>query len=344
MKYRYRLFLSLLMMAVILSVSCGPVPFGRLGTASAEFAWVDSADKVSRSISDYRSTKAETPIRAMDLPAPDISLAPFTEFYDKIGDCVASYTPSIFKLWINEIMLYTDSLEIELDYPISQTDPNDTIKAQCYADFTSNYVLSPLVPIPAGTFYDNLFYFFAASDGTGTSTTGGDFIIDNTIEVEMPEYAGVLSARVGVNVEAENGSTFNFELYHLQPSGYPAIINTYLPGQVMPYVAMFVYRKNTAYRAILPGISGHPEMWDFHDPDGVGLPFSKSNGSMAAIFLPFEGIYIPENAKSIRFNVVWDLNGIIEVYDNNTPEKDDDVIVLARDFWNRFSIIPVISK
>jgi hypothetical protein len=62
-------------------------------------------------------------------------------------------------------------------------------------------------------------------------------------------------------------------------------------------------------------------------------------------FFPLKAYIYPRMLS--LFGSMWygDLNGIIEVYDNNTPGKlTDDVIVLARDFWNRFSIIPVISK
>ena len=35
------------------------------------------------------------------------------------------------------------------------------------------------------------------------------------------------------------------------------------------------------------------------------------------------------------------VSGIIEVYDNRTPDdKSDDIIVIANNFWDRFSLVP----
>ena len=130
----------------------------------------------------------------------------------------------------------------------------------------------------------------------------------------------------------------------IAPSGYPSIVNTYLPGQKINTIEQFIYRTGTAYRAILPGVNGHPGTWSTDDPDGANLPNNGNTGAASAIFILFDGIFIPENAKRVRFHVIWDLKDIIEIYDNKTPEDlSDDVIVLAKDFWERFSIIPILA-
>jgi hypothetical protein len=174
--------------------------------------------------------------------------------------------------------------------------------------------------------------------------SGGSVEIDSDIVVSLPGYGAELAGRIGNNVESREGDIITFNMGGLQPTGYPAIVSDYLPDQHIGLIEMFVYRTGTTYRAILPGVDGHPEIWSTEDPDAANLHGNGSNGNSSAIFIPFDGIYIPENAKRVRFHVVWDLENIIEIYDNSTPGNlSDDVIVLANNFWERLSIIPVIE-
>ena len=63
---------------------------------------------------------------------------------------------------------------------------------------------------------------------------------------------------------------------------------------------------------------------------GVGLlsPYT-------AIFIPWSGITIPDSASAVRFEVHWDLKDIIEQY--------GDRYVFAKNFWERFSIVPIFE-
>jgi hypothetical protein len=38
--------------------------------------------------------------------------------------------------------------------------------------------------------------------------------------------------------------------------------------------------------------------------------------------------------------ITFDVREILEVYDNGTPEKHDDVLVLIRYYWTRFNVTP----
>jgi len=323
-------------------VSCGPVPFGRLGSIQAEFAWADSAEGIGRSLVDSNIKNRTVPSRSLSLPPPDVTLAPLSDFYQNIGDRIGGFTPSSFKLWIQEIVIYNDKLSIELDYPLNLSSENDTSKH--YADFTSDYILIPVSTIPRGVFYSGLFFFFLTTDGLMSLDTGGVREIDSDIVVSLPEYENELNGRIGQHIEAIDGDVFTFNLDMLQPAGYPGIVHGYLPGQRISRIEQFIYRTGTEYRAILPGVAGHPEIWSTKDPDGANLPGNGSIGDASAIFIPFDGVYIPETAKRIRFHIVWELEDIIEIYDNKTPEIfTDDVIVLAENFWERLSIIPIID-
>ena len=72
---------------------------------------------------------------------------------------------------------------------------------------------------------------------------------------------------------------------------------------------------------------------------GIGLnsPFTNS------LIVPFEGINIPETAKSVRFEIVWDIENIIEWYEGPTNSTNDDIFVLRDRFWEGFSLRAIIE-
>ena len=59
-----------------------------------------------------------------------------------------------------------------------------------------------------------------------------------------------------------------------------------------------------------------------------------SGGGLLSI--PFNGVSI-EADTTIVFE--FDIENCIEVYDNNTPsDKSDDIVVMADNYWNRFTL------
>ena len=112
----------------------------------------------------------------------------------------------------------------------------------------------------------------------------------------------------------------------------------------MPGIYNFIYLKGSTYRAILPGVPGFPDTYDSTDADTLDAPADICDGD-ACIVLPFEGVVVPIDAKAVRFTLSWDLDGIIEVYDNYTPgDKSDDIVIFARNFWERLSLLPTIIE
>ncbi|MBF9014408.1 MULTISPECIES: hypothetical protein [unclassified Oceanispirochaeta] len=62
-------------------------------------------------------------------------------------------------------------------------------------------------------------------------------------------------------------------------------------------------------------------------------------GEKDIIVIPFEGLHINKDTSAVIIKVIWDLDNIIELYDNNTPELlSDDILVLASDYWKRLSV------
>jgi len=69
---------------------------------------------------------------------------------------------------------------------------------------------------------------------------------------------------------------------------------------------------------------------------------SNTNGPI--LRLPFSSITIPEEFDSLSLSFTFDLNGILQLYDNNTPENlADDIIVLAPRIWERISLTAAIE-
>jgi hypothetical protein len=288
---------------------------------------------------------------------PDASLDPLVDFYDHIGDRVTTLTPSKFRLFIQEIVLYNDSTAIELDIPLSEA--SLTEPSRHMADFVNDIVLEPSTAVPPGRYTGMFFFFFTGNSDLGIGGTpespAGYVTVAPEVEVDLganyTSNSGTsledLEHPVSGRYDRQHlgGGVYHFVPETLLPSAYSDVLDSYLAlGENLGAIQMFAYRENTNYRAILPGIVGHPETWDTSDPDTLGLPNYGSNGNSSAIVIPFDGIDIPADADRVRLSVAWDLEGIVEVYDAGTPANySDDIVVLAKDFWNRFSLIPSVD-
>lgn len=288
-----------------------------------------------------------TPIASLaTLPEPSESLAPLIEFYDSIGSLVGSYTPVEFRLFIQELVLYNDTSAIELDVPLSEISFTDT--TQHYADFVNEIAIAPEVEI-AQDDYTGLFFFFFSSPGVmgvgGTMEEPDGYVRqESRIVVRIPDYGGVWSDEFDENPRSDTplpvrtnyaDDFIMFSPGALQPRYYAERLGLESFGEI----AQFAYRVNDEYRAILPGADGHPDIWSTDEPETLGLPNHGSTGNASAIVMPFDGISVPSETDDVVITIGWDLDGIIEVYDNGTPNyQQDDVAVLARDFWRRFEI------
>lgn len=311
---------------------------------------------------DSPSGSGSVASRALTLE-PDESLQALEAFYDpttsSIGSLVGSYTPSKFRLFIHEIILYNGWRTANLDVMVSELSATD--QSMHYADFVDDVVIAPPVATPRGTFPGMYFFFFSQHGMMSAGSDGpdgpADFYvpIESLIGVTIPGYG---SPQVWADDESDDlglsgaytarrvsGDYYEFAPAFVQPYNWSSLAN--LPDidgvpQTFPLIDQFIYTADGPYRAILPGIDGHPAIWDTADPDTANLPAGGSMGNTGAVFMPFEGVQIPAFARSVTFRVEWDLDGIIEVYDAGTPDdKTDDVVVFARNFWERFSLVPV---
>ncbi len=319
------------------------------GTVAARIAFEDRDTTIPRAFSE----KA-------DLPPPDETLDPLREFYGSLGNKVDSYTPSEFKLFIQEIVLYNDTTAIQLDEPFTMESAMDP--SPHYADFVNPIVLEPSTGVPPGT-YTGMFFFFFTSGGNVVSSDGNTEVhweMKPSIIVDLPsEYEGVWEDHPNdsfpnlYDIEGLGGGQYVFAPWVLQPhfwiteadAGKSQSVDFRGDDETIQRIEKFAYLKDSEYRAILPGISGHPEIWDTGDDNTLALSSSEygSVGNSSALIMPFDGVTITEDAEAVTFRVQWDLDGIVEVYNNSTAEKSDDIIILAENFWERFSLIPEVQ-
>ncbi|AEF85892.1 putative lipoprotein [Treponema primitia ZAS-2] len=302
--------------------------------------------------------------RAVDLPEPDASLNPLRDFYDKLGTLRGSYTPTEFKLFIQEIVLHNNEKGYELDYPITAASKDENFaNAHHYADFVTSIILKPEIYIDPGTYTGLFFFFFTANEKMGVGKglwsqnhPNPDFWmnINPRITVTIPGISNVWEQDVQsrfygkFDVKKGSGDTYQVVPEVLQPTywqqRYQDLQDSNNPGEWIERIQMFAY-QGSDYRAILPGAVGHPRIWST-DPQTLLVPnHGSGETNNSVIIMPLsENITIPKNATGVKFEVQWDLDGIVEVYDHGTPnDTSDDIVVLARNFWERFSLKPTID-
>jgi hypothetical protein len=211
------------------------------------------------------------------------------------------------------------------------------------ANFTSPVVLQPDV-ITSGT-YTGLSFFFLAEPGylTVESETERTVIpLQPRVTFELP---GALDNAHPFN----NDDTLAPEFYYvkrgtgnnvtvapclLEPKNYDDA--TFEPMHVFAYTGA-VYKALKGSYPDTP-ITGADLGWGDGAAD-INLSYKS------AIIIPWKGITVPANAGAVRFECQWDLDGIIEQYPgpDSSPNTADDIFVLAKNFWERFSLVPVIE-
>jgi len=129
-------------------------------------------------------------------------------------------------------------------------------------------------------------------------------------------------------LDSEN-AVFQFSLNELYPKD--------ASGNVM---ALEVFNfTGTEYKVYAPGVDGVPVVYDildYKDTPGMGII-----GNNIFTKVPWEGITILPETASVTFTLTWNLDGILELYDNKTLEISDDILVLADRFWERLSFSAV---
>jgi len=233
--------------------------------------------------------------------------------------------------------------------PFHQFDEENNTWIMQYGDFTTPLAATPEGEIKAGTYSDFMIFFFSGPGVMGMSSTPDVFAESSpVIVVDLPEgyenyvatdvpfkYDGTSTVTPGGNtfytkkIVDSNNSIFQFSLSELYPKD--------ASGNEM---ALEVFNfTGTEYKVYAPGIDGVPETYDildYKDTPGMGIL-----GNNIFTKVPWDGITILPETASVTFTLTWNLDGILELYDNKTSDVTDDILVLADRFWERLSFSAV---
>ena len=242
--------------------------------------------------------------------------------YSKLGTKKGTITPTMLELSIKGIYVW-GSMEGEttsLFYSVLEGGLVDLAKP----------IIINMGDIEPGN-YNHINMAFSTIGGGGTET------FTSRVRFRKPADFDILSHifyREEGNI-VEDGNNLTFDLYILDPyfvngiwsDGYePKVENIGFLGSVFMCgnKRRVLFNETVYWDEIMPGYP-HSIMFE-------------NNGDHSAIIAPFKGITVPENAKSVRFEVVWDIKDIIEVYEGKTSSPNDDIFVLKNKFWEGFSV------
>lgn len=323
----FRLLLALAFIVAVIGCKMN----GADGSAISRIAWSSSPGSRSTLVSSPRATTGDSFI---------------TEHYATYGTRVAALTPTKFKLPLQAVEL-ANADEYFNPIPFHQFDEDSQTWIMQYGDFSDTISVSPDGEVPHGTYSDFTIFFFSSPSEMGMSSTPGiyadsapEVVLDlppgyeefvSEDEVYISQYTGTEVTTSGKTfyhsriIDADRG-IFQFSLDRL----FPRNADGEIPMEVFCFTG-------DEYKVYAPGIDGVPETYDildYKDTPGMGI-----NGNNIFTKVPWNGVTISEDAYLVEFTFAWDLDGIIELYDNATPDnKSDDILVLADKFWERLSL------
>lgn len=270
-----------------------------------------------------------------------------TEHYASYGTLVAALTPTKFKLPLQAVEL-ANADEYFLPIPFHQFDEATQTWIMQYGDFSSAISVSPEGEVPHGTYTDFTVFFFSSPSEMGMSSTPGIYA-DSAPEVVLDLPAGyeeyitqddVYLSQYTNSEVTTSGKTF----YHERVIDGDQSIFQFSLDRLFPRngddqsIGMEVFCfTGDQYKVYAPGVDGVPEVYDildYKDTPGMGI-----YGNNIFTKVPWSGVTISDDAHLVEFTFVWDLDGIVELYDKGTPDDvSDDILVLADKFWERLSL------
>jgi hypothetical protein len=261
----------------------------------------------------------------------------FELFYShsKLGAKKGSITPTTFELAIDHLRLHYMNDEFLPAYEAIlgvETGAN-------LVDF-ANPVVITLDVIPPGDYKIVEFSFWFGGIG------GYEFSANSKVIFPIPEGCNIRNhsfySRFADHI---NNNVVIDQAYFLEPHEVARISWSFGPADTYYYADIIdkidvevktlstIFMGGNTYRLITDSIEGAnlskivSGMYDHPYMPGT-----------LHIVVPFEGIVIPENAKAVRFEIFWDITGMIEWYDGATDSPHDDIFVLKNKFWEGFSI------
>ena len=149
---------------------------------------------------------------------------------------------------------------------------------------------------------------------------------------------------------AISGNVVTIELKHLFPGGVRYFQNSPISGEIADLgspavnqqIFRFCYVGNSSQLLFTNG-TDTIKMTDIYpgftyDPNRVIAGGNFGAVPMDIFVLPFKPIYVPDDANAVRFEVYWDLTGLIEHYKGVGANGVDDIFVLKNGWWNGLAL------
>ena len=253
-----------------------------------------------------------------------------------LGTPIMSITPASLELAVDQIRLFVGH--------INNAQVIDLIDVGQVVDIAKPITVTALELEPG-------FYYFLRFSFSLTGLSDGVNSITSRISFPKPD---------GFNFDTHVYSTTGLgDLYNITAEGnnIKSDLLMFTPGAVVQHSYVFfnytlsvdhfmvphnlhgIYVVGDTYKAI----NIHParnvtynEIWPGFNSDEIFL------ASGFHIVTPFEGINTAKIAgDSVRLDIVWDMQDIIEVYEGITSSPNDYIFVLRNGWWNNFSVTVV---
>jgi hypothetical protein len=263
------------------------------------------------------------------------------ELYTKLGDFKESITPTKLEL---PLFFYIFQKGVSREESGGGGVHYSTVRLAggSVIDLAQPTVVSSLEVEPGDYVYAELSFVMTGLwlPDTGMITSRISFPIPEGFNYEThvfnvdPNYSNIT---IEGNIITGDLHTFEPLSVNLHASRHGNEDATFLEGNVLGSIHR-IFMGGTVYKAFnaLPStpvikidtyLPGFPDdLSQLNDPDDFNF------------IIPFSGITVPENANAVRFEIYWNIDGIIERYEGATSSPDDDIFILKNRFWEDFSI------
>jgi len=268
-------------------------------------------------------------------------------YYDSLNSFVRSYTPTEFYTGVFCINAYflednlRQALYNEPEIPPSGGGWGEDIILPL-VDFANMSKLTPTQNLLVNNTVTG--FLFALDNGSYHKYSPRiTFTLDDKVSSNHPLRTNPISVDVYDNnpVEARDGNKLSVKAKTLYPNFFGGgILIGFYPGTE--------YRCFDLANYSLDFENSDMEIWELINEDYYKFLDSILTEGFAdvnfynfpSLYTPMAPIHIPSGAKDIDISVNWYLENIIEQYQgpDGKDDTEDDVFVLARDFWQRLSL------